>query len=140
MKLIEALQARYQRALRDARAAALSESIAAVEEWRERFTAEFKKQSKVRVDDRAFVAVLLSLARQQNALLAVSERSDFEAIRLPLRNLMALTEGGYWRLPRDINSAICHFDYATYTPVTPGPVMRVLLSARLIYRAWRQDV
>ncbi len=133
MKLIEGLKARYQRTLRDARTAAVQRAIGPTETWRRQAIEALS--GRVRMSGQTTSGVLLHLAKHWGEDLKQDE------LRPLLRELAALVP---WSeragLPPSIRSAIRHFDYATDTPVTPGPVARVLISARLIYRAWRQDV
>ncbi len=139
MKLIDTLKARWLNACYRARATALGVGRGAVDNWRAELLSNVAEvRWAARLDPRSPVSALLALAQHYGG---VTAPEDASALRGALRNIAAVTPAGAQsKLPVDIRSAIQHFDYATDTPVTPGPVMRVLLSARLIYRAWRQDV
>ncbi len=138
MKLIETLKARYQRALRDARAQAQEEAHKAVGVWRAELLATVMADAGPRLDARTPFGMLARIAHHRTGL---PPPSDPKPLVKALRKLYALTTPSERRvLADDVKTALWALKHYSPHRVTPGPVMRVLLSARLIYRAWRQDV
>ncbi len=138
MKLIDTFKARYQHALRGARAQALSETHEAIAVWRAELLATLASSRGPRLDAKAPFGMLARIAHHRTGL---PHPSVSKPLVRALRKLYALTTPSERRvLADDVKTALWALKHYSPHCVTPGRVVRVLLSVRLIYRAWRQDV